>query len=439
MNDPYKLPDGPVAIQFSGGRTSGYMLKKILDRYDGALPDDCHVLFQNTGREMPETLDFVHECQTQWNVPIVWLERLGWPDWVKKANKTCRASKAIGAKAIAPRYVAANLQGPVLDFGAGKVAMHSKALLDQGISATPYEIGRNIVPGLHDINALDRKYPVVMASNVLNVMPDEKTLRGTLMQMSLACGGVAIFNLPKEPRYGAWDGNAKDISKLISIASEYFGKVEKIDKLLFKATGANVKTAPAAPTPFKVVDYKTASRSGEPFNALIEERKFAPNSMARFCTSDLKVLPAKEYMIRSGYTEWAAVVGFRADENRRVNNLKDVDIWETLTPLHTAGVIEQDINLWWSENDFDLNVHSSLSNCDGCFLKGEKSRAFLAKYYPDRAKWWADIESTGRHFRNPDKSMTWAKLISHATAQSDWVFDEENDTYCDTGFGGCHD
>ena len=73
-DNPYRLPNGPIAIQFSGGRTSGYMLNKILEAYDGKLPPDCHVLFQNTGREMPETLLFVEECAERWNVKIVWLE-----------------------------------------------------------------------------------------------------------------------------------------------------------------------------------------------------------------------------------------------------------------------------------------------------------------------------------------------------------------------------
>ena len=41
-----------TVINFSGGRTSGYMLKMILDQNGGVLPDDYLVTFQNTGREM---------------------------------------------------------------------------------------------------------------------------------------------------------------------------------------------------------------------------------------------------------------------------------------------------------------------------------------------------------------------------------------------------
>jgi len=50
------------------------MLWRILQAHGGTLPDDVVVLFQNTGREMPATLDFVRDCGAAWDVPIRWLE-----------------------------------------------------------------------------------------------------------------------------------------------------------------------------------------------------------------------------------------------------------------------------------------------------------------------------------------------------------------------------
>jgi 3'-phosphoadenosine 5'-phosphosulfate sulfotransferase (PAPS reductase)/FAD synthetase len=73
MKNPYKI-EGPALISFSGGRTSGFMLKQIIDAYDGTLPDDIYVVFANTGKEMPQTLDFVNECSDKWNCKIHWLE-----------------------------------------------------------------------------------------------------------------------------------------------------------------------------------------------------------------------------------------------------------------------------------------------------------------------------------------------------------------------------
>ena len=57
-------------INFSGGRTSAYMTKRLID--EGLT--DWAVVFQNTGKEMPQTLDFIDECDKRWNLGITWLE-----------------------------------------------------------------------------------------------------------------------------------------------------------------------------------------------------------------------------------------------------------------------------------------------------------------------------------------------------------------------------
>ncbi len=75
LRNPYRVPL-PAVISFSGGRTSGFMLKKIVDAYGGRLPDSVAVIFANTGIEREETLQFVDVCGREWGVDIVWLEYL---------------------------------------------------------------------------------------------------------------------------------------------------------------------------------------------------------------------------------------------------------------------------------------------------------------------------------------------------------------------------
>lgn len=277
----YRLPDGPCAIQFSGGRTSGYMLWLILDAHGGQLPPDAHVLFQNTGREMPETLRFVEECGRRWGAEIAWLEY----------HRT-----------------------------------------DDGAHGW-----RRVGPGTN--------------------------------------------------------------------------------------------------TP--------ASINGEPFEAVCRGRSYLPNRVTRFCTSELKVRPAKKYMQWLGYSSWTAAIGFRADEPRRVHTKDDSkQCWTSFFPLYHAGVTKRDVSAWWSQQSFNLglpdnNGKTALGNCDGCFLKSEANNAFLARYYPERAAWWAEMER--RHRASFHAERTWGGLIDHAQAQPDWVFDTENDVYCASTFGGCHD
>lgn len=73
MSDPF-LISGPALISFSGGRTSAYMLHRIVDAHRGHLPPDVHVAFANTGKEREETLRFVHECASRWGILVRWLE-----------------------------------------------------------------------------------------------------------------------------------------------------------------------------------------------------------------------------------------------------------------------------------------------------------------------------------------------------------------------------
>lgn len=73
MSDPFKI-DGLTAISFSGGRTSAYMLWRVLQSNGGALPEGVEVCFANTGKEREETLRFVRDCAANWGVPIRWIE-----------------------------------------------------------------------------------------------------------------------------------------------------------------------------------------------------------------------------------------------------------------------------------------------------------------------------------------------------------------------------
>ena len=73
QQNPYKI-ETPSLISFSGGRTSAYMLYKILEAYDFDLPNGIFVTFANTGKEAEETLEFVDKCAKEWGVHIHWLE-----------------------------------------------------------------------------------------------------------------------------------------------------------------------------------------------------------------------------------------------------------------------------------------------------------------------------------------------------------------------------
>jgi 3'-phosphoadenosine 5'-phosphosulfate sulfotransferase (PAPS reductase)/FAD synthetase len=256
--NPYKI-EGPATVSFSGGATSGYMLSRIVDAHGGRLPPDVVVLFQNTGREMPATLDFVRDCGMHFGVSIVWLEY---------AQST------------------------------------------------------------------------------------------------------------------------------------------------------------AGPT-YRVVTHETASREGEPFEALLNSKKTLPNPVARFCTIELKIRTAKRYILATyGWKRWRNIVGLRADEPRRVARATDParnkkDRWDVVCPLAEAGVTAEDVAAFWAAMPFRLNLAGKWEgNCDGCFLKGKMSLLRMAHDYPERMAWWAKQEAVargdgaGKVFRIDRPS--YAALIRHA-------------------------
>jgi len=261
--NPYKINE-PTCISFSGGRTSAYMLYKVLETNDMKLPEEAIVCFANTGKEDEATLKFVHDCQQNWSVPIVWLE---------------------------------------------------------------YQ-------------------------------------------------------------------------------REELG--------------------------YKIVTFETASRNGEPFEALIKKKNYLPNPIARFCTEELKVKAINKYL-RDERIDASTMVGIRADEPRRISKLRARGL---LVPLFDAGVTQDAVQTFWKAQPFNLglpfqNNVTPLGNCDLCFLKGPQQIMGLIKDNPDRAVWWAKMEGViGATFRSDRPG--YSEMHKYINAQSD-MFDSQGGIECFCG------
>lgn len=281
--NPYILPPGLIQISFSGGRTSAYMLHHIAEANGGIDPDRVEVIFTNTGREMPETLDFVAEVGQRWQIQITWLEY------------------------------------------------------------------RRAQPG------------------------------------------------------------------------------------------------------FEVVGRQGAAMNGEPFAAMIDAKQYLPNQQSRFCTQELKIRPAKRYLISKGWRHWTAALGIRHDEQRRVKTEKQKERWQRWYPLNDAGVTKRHVAAFWKQQPFDLRLpnikgNCPLGNCDGCFLKSQANKAAFVRDYPERAAWWEAMErrigaleaQKGRPKDNAmfDRRESWVDLRSFIERQGDWVFDTEH-ALCQADGGEC--
>lgn len=183
------------------------------------------------------------------------------------------------------------------------------------------------------------------------------------------------------------------------------------------------------------VDFDTASRNGEPFDALIRERNYLPNPVARFCTVELKILRAVDYMRSLGYEEHETLVGIRADEPSRIAKVRadpsgGTKGVERRMPLADAGISKWDVARFWREQPFDLalpnrNGTTPGGNCDLCFLKSTAIVLSLIAEKPSRGVWWAAKEhsitnpsiTNGGTFRKDRPS--YAAMLAFTKAQAD--------------------
>ena len=151
---------------------------------------------------------------------------------------------------------------------------------------------------------------------------------------------------------------------------------------------------------FTIVNFHSASRNGEPFEALIRKRNYLPNPVTRFCTSELKIRPIGRYLLSLGMAdtkteaENMSMIGMRADEQRRAAKIQD----KSRIPLVTAGITKEDVGAFWREQPFDLGLPNNNGvtmhgNCDLCFLKGGAQVLSLIAEKPERAIWWAKMEA----------------------------------------------
>lgn len=177
-----------------------------------------------------------------------------------------------------------------------------------------------------------------------------------------------------------------------------------------------VEFDPSIEEGFQIVNHNSACRAGEPYEALIDKKKFLPNPTMRFCTTELKIRPMKKYITSVlGWEHWDNVIGLRYDEPRRVHkklNSTTKERWEIVMPLHHAKVTKWTVRDFWKAQPFDLrlvniNGKTPEGNCDMCFLKGARAIQTLIKNDPESAAWWIKQESkqfsgpaSGNRFRN---------------------------------------
>ena len=120
-------------------------------------------------------------------------------EYVDKVNRAY--SIMCSRKQSLPKIVesVAKQSDNILDYGAGKDAFGTKYLREKGFNTIAYEIGGNVVNGVHDPEALRMRYDIVFASNVFNIQPTHSDVLDVVLEIQslIVKGGKFICNFPR--------------------------------------------------------------------------------------------------------------------------------------------------------------------------------------------------------------------------------------------------
>lgn len=176
--------------------------------------------------------------------------------------------------------------------------------------------------------------------------------------------------------------------------------VDKCDKKF----GLNVVWVEAVVNPIhgkgithKVVTFMSAARNGEPFEAFIAKSGI-PNANKPQCSDRLKALPIEHYKKVNGLKGVRHCIGIRKDEERR--KAKSASKYNLIYPLCDWSEIDkQDVNTFWEEQPFTLELDEHQGNCKTCWKKSDKKLWLIALEEPEKFTFMLTMEDKYKHVK----------------------------------------
>lgn len=136
-------------------------------------------------------------------------------------------------------------------------------------------------------------------------------------------------------------------------------------------------------TTYRMVDFDSASRNGEPFEQMIQKYGI-PNQAYPHCTRELKTQPIRSF-VRDfmGWDDYYTAIGIRGDEVDRISEHKDkFKFIYPLAEMHMNPVTKQHVNRYWSDMPFRLQLKGYQGNCKACWKKSDRKLFTIYKENP---------------------------------------------------------
>jgi len=146
---------------------------------------------------------------------------------------------------------------------------------------------------------------------------------------------------------------------------------------------AVINPLPNKGTRHKIVTFETASRNGEPFEAMIAKYGI-PNIMFKHCSRELKAQSIKSYVRSIGWKkgDYKTAIGIRSDEIDRISeHAKKEMLWY---PLINAEITKPFVNRFWRDMPFRLELKGYEGNCKVCWKKSLRKHLTIAKESPEK-------------------------------------------------------
>lgn len=166
----------------------------------------------------------------------------------------------------------------------------------------------------------------------------------------------------------------------------------------------------------KVVDFKTASRGGEPFEAHIAKSGI-PNANKPQCSDRLKALPIEHYKKTNGLKGLRHCIGIRKDEERRKSE-GSIKKFNIIYPLCDWGEFDkQDVNSFWEDMPFTLEIEDHQGNCKACWKKSDKKLWLIALEEPEKFTFMINMENEYQHIKPNDDGKRRVFFRRHRSAE----------------------
>ena len=133
-------------------------------------------------------------------------------------------------------------------------------------------------------------------------------------------------------------------------------------------------------TQHRVVDFKTASRDGEPFERVVKKYGI-PNQAFPHCTRELKLAPIRSYMKATEWQDAETAIGIRVDEFDRMSASAKENrlVYPLISWLPTT---KPQINTFWRDQPFRLELKGYQGNCVTCWKKSDAKLYKIAQENP---------------------------------------------------------